>query len=123
MFGRKATECCIALELERLHQVGSCCVPTATKGVLQDRVGYVQRDVQHLGYIVDATGADERVFIEDLAAHFAKMVLHNMACVVPDREVSAQLAYSAAQGLLRGVTEHLALMDPEELLIEQERTH
>lgn len=84
-----------------------------------DWCGYVSRDINFLSDTVEAE--HDTVFVEEVAYHFALMAMHNLSKVVLDENMIAALQYHAAQGLMRGVVESLAKIDPKQLTVADER--
>lgn len=92
----------------------------ADKGTMMDWCGYVARDVQYFSNVLE-NDVSYTAFVENVAYQFARMALHNLSRVYLDEQTIDQVIYHAAQGLMRGATEGIALVDPKNLVISDER--
>lgn len=90
----------------------------ADKDTMMNWCGYVARDVMQFSNVLENDISDT-AFIENIAYQFARMALHNLSrvCMEGDED---QVVFHAAQGLLRGAAEGLALVDPNGLFIKDE---
>lgn len=92
----------------------------ADKASMMDWCGYVSRDVLVFSDILEGD-ISHTAFVENVAYQFARMALHNLSRVYTDEDTVDQVVYHAAQGLLRGAAEGIALVDPKRLMINNER--
>lgn len=83
-------------------------------------VSLARRDVSQMSAIFGSE-LGNTLLVENIAAHFDKMVLFNIGKAVIEDTYSAQIQYHDAQGLMRGATVHVALLEPDTLFVSHEQ--